>query len=234
MSFFEQEQEEGKIRYTKVDNLRFRETPNTEELENVIRELDKGAELEIVSGPWIKVRINGKVGWVHKDYTSREKPTKTRKEASKSENELDLQAGVPNLAHDKNTKIIREAIDDEFGGGVNGWSLQCTEYVQYKVQEVLGVQIQWPVSSGRHGGEWASIFEEHDVYKVQSKPKRHCAASFTKINPPHGHLAFVEEVLGDGKIRVSEANWPSRGKYNERIITKRKQKEKYGIRFVIF
>ena len=49
-----------------------------------------------------------------------------------------------------------------------------------------------------------------------------------------GHVAFVEEVYPDGSIRISEANWPRNGIYNERVLTVAEWKDKYKGRFVEF
>jgi surface antigen len=40
-----------------------------------------------------------------------------------------------------------------------------------------------------------------------------------------GHIAFVEAVFPDGSVRLSEANWPCDGIYNERIMVEAEWKE---------
>ncbi len=73
---------------------------------------------------------------------------------------LVFEAELSYLFNHPNTIKIREIIKDEFGGGKNNWDLQCTEYVQYKLQQI-GITIQWPIKSGRDGGRWADIFEKY-------------------------------------------------------------------------
>ena len=118
-------------------------------------------------------------------------------------------------------------------------SLQCTEYVQFRVKQVLDHIIEWKVKSGRHGGRWPGIFEEHGPYKVGDAPKKHSAMCFTTgfrtaaMNNT-GHVAFVEEVLPGNKVRISEANWDNKGSYSEREIGEGIWKGQYRCRFVYF
>lgn len=60
--------------YTKVNGLRFRKSPDTKNLQNLIRKLNKGQELEFLDGPWLKVRIGRTEGWVHGDYVIEDVP----------------------------------------------------------------------------------------------------------------------------------------------------------------
>ncbi len=55
-----------------------------------------------------------------------------------------------------------------------------------------------------------------------------------QFNPPYGHVAFVEDILADGSVRISEANWPKDGIYNERTISKNDWQNKYGAKFIEF
>lgn len=143
---------------------------------------------------------------------------------------------IPNYVDDENAKKIRRIINDEFNGGKNGWDLQCTEYVQFKIKEMLGINIKWSVKHNRNGGNWAIIFEKHGPYKVLDTPKQHCAISFPPTaNNPFGHIAFVEKVNEEnGLINISEANWPDKGKYNERPLKREEWYDKYRARFIDF
>ena len=38
------------------------------------------------------------------------------------------------------------------------------------------------------------------------------------VLPEKAHLAYVENVFPDGTIQISEADWPDRGIYNERVL----------------
>lgn len=214
--------------YAKVKNLRFRKDPTTTDAKNIINELVEGQELVFVDGPWLRVKVGNQEGWVHADYVSDEAPA------------LLLRQGVPNLAKDALTVALRKEINDEYGGGKNGWELQCTEYVTYRVKSKLGVTINWPVKSGRNGGKWGAIFQKHGPYKVSAMPTAGTAMSFTTgisanqaVNEI-GHVAFVEEVLPNEAIKISEANWPRNGMYNERVLTKAEWRDKYKAQFVSF
>ena len=224
--------------YTEADKLRFRKTPDTKNLKNLIRELKKDQEVELLDGPWLKVRIGRTEGWIHGDYVTEEKPA--GKKISKGARSIEFKKGIPHLVNDEITKVIREIIDDEFNLGKAGYNLNCTEYVQYCVKEKLGIDIDWPVKSGRNGGKWASIFKKYNKYKILGQPKTNCAICFTdgissdsKINEV-GHVAFVEKVCPNGTVSISEANWPRNGIYNERSIPKEKWKNQYKAQFIEF
>lgn len=148
---------------------------------------------------------------------------------------LAFEIGVANYATDENTKRVRAIINDEFSGGAHGWDLQCTEYVQYRIQQI-GLSIKWPVKNNRNGGNWAIIFEKQGPYRVLDIPKQNCAISFpATANNQFGHIAFVEEVNAhDESIVISEANWPKSGIYNKRPLLKAQWKDKYKARFIDF
>lgn len=141
--------------------------------------------------------------------------------------------GEKNLCNSANSIYVRSVINDEFNGGRRHWDLQCTEYVQYKFMQ-LGIKINWPVHHGRNGGQWANIFEKFEIYLVGNEPTIHSAMCFTDgVGTNIGHIAFVEEVNED-KIKISEANWPGDGSYNERILSMAEWKNKYKSKFISF
>lgn len=224
--------------------LRMRSTPEIKK-DNIICVLKNGDEVLILDEQekWFKVECQNKRGWVSsfylsEEYSRKEGVIKESAEVPQSIFQVELpkfKIGLANLANNKNTKKVRKLINDEFGGGRNNWELQCTEYVQYKIHQ-LGINIKWPSDRPRHGGKWASIFEKNGLYKVLNKPKAGCAMSFTSglRNTDIGHVAFVEEVHKDGYIKISEANWPPPGKYNERPLSKSEWRDKYKGRFIDF
>jgi len=163
-----------------------------------------------------------------------EEPPPTSEPKNESKLAISFQRCIPNFANDRDTIELRKFINDEFGGDRNGWDLQCTEYVQYKMKQ-LGIDIRWPVKSNRNGGNWATIFEKFQTYKVLNEPKMGYAACFAVTEKmPYGHIAFVEKVEEDGSIYISEANWPGNGKYFERPLDKLKWQNQYKIRFIDF
>ena len=216
--------------YSKTKGLRFRKEPDTSSPKNILKELEDAQEMVLVDGPWLKVRVGTEEGWIHGDYVSEDAPVLS----------YAFKISLPNLASDAMTAHVRREIADEYGGGTNSWELQCTEYVTYRVKTKLGIVIKWPVKSGRNGGKWVEIFEKYKKYHVLAEPRLNCAMSFTtgisrdpKVNEI-GHVAFVEELFPDGSIKISEANWPRSGIYNERVLTKPEWKVKYKGRFVEF
>lgn len=220
--------------------LRMRSTPEIK-IDNIIAVLDFGKEVLVTQEQekWFKISVDDKEGWISCYYLVEDLPIKQSPELLKKESTDDIlptfKVCVSNLANDANTVKLRKIINDEFGGGANGYDLQCTEYVQYRVQQ-MGITIKWPNERPRHGGRWAIIFEKSGQYKVLNGPKAGCAMSFTSgiKNSNVGHVAFVEDVYNDESIKISEANWPPPGKYNERILSKNQWQDKYKGKFIDF
>lgn len=142
--------------------------------------------------------------------------------------------GQPNYCKSANTVAVRAIIDDEFRGGRHRWDLQCTEYVQYKLNQI-GIKIDWPIQHSRNGGRWSIIFNKYEMYDVSDEPSEHSAMCFTSgVGTSVGHVAFVESVEKNGTINISEVNWPGDGKYNERKMQKHEWRDKYKGKFVRF
>ena len=202
-----------------------------------------GAEVSVLNeqNKWFEVKTNNLQGWVSSVYLTEERPSEQQQPKPKEgiPDELpQFRIGVANNARDPNTLKVRKIINYEFGLNFEEDELQCTEYVQYRTSR-SGINIKWPTKTGRNGGSWANIFETHKLYKVLDEPKAGCAMSFTTgFRTPAmnrtGHVAFVEQVMEDGSVKISEANWPPPGKYNERIVPVSEWREKYKCRFIDF
>ncbi|MFA6215565.1 MAG: CHAP domain-containing protein [Patescibacteria group bacterium] len=203
--------------------------------------LDQKDKWIYISGP------DGLKGWVSSYHVTEYLPTVIEnpknnniEKNSNLECKLDFKKGIANLATDQNTIKLRKFINDELHGGLNSLALQCTEYVLYKLKQ-HDITVEWPVQSGRDGGKWPIIFEKDSQhkYKVLDYPKVGCAMCFTAgFKDPRaaatGHVAYIEEVLPDGSVRISEANWPPLGKYFERVIPQAEWQNKWKAKFVDF
>lgn len=153
----------------------------------------------------------------------------------------ELRLKRPNPGNSVLTKKIRYGeIDYEFKfNDPLNTCLQCTEYVQYRVKRKLNIDIEWRVKRERNGGRWADIFRKHGPYKVIRNPKRHCAISFTSgFGTPKknkiGHVAFVEKVLPNNEICISEVNWDLKGSYSKRPLLEDEWKRKHKGLFIDF
>lgn len=236
---------EEKILYIDAEiGLKVRETPEVDPTnKNVIEVLKFGERVEVVeeNGSWYKVNYrNGKRGWMTSQYLTNKDPKKSTSELKiKLSTELPIfEVGFTNLDKDENTKRLRKFIDKEFwpieGSGVD---LQCVEYVHYMVKLKTSIVIIWPADRPRDGGKWADIFKKYRLYQVSKEPTIYSAMSFTnpEFNKPWGHVAFVEDVSNDGTIRISEANFPSKGRYNTRLLSKEEwQQQKWMAEFIDF
>ncbi|MEX0917119.1 MAG: CHAP domain-containing protein [Candidatus Paceibacterota bacterium] len=146
--------------------------------------------------------------------------------------------GERNLHRSPSATKIRSYLNDEFGGEAGGLDLQSTEYVAYRVKR-LGSDIIWPSERPRNGGLWADIFRRHDLYEELEVPQKHAVMCFrgglgSRAINDIGHVAFIESVFPDGSVRISEANWPREGIYNERVIPQKDREGKYKAEFVSF
>ena len=227
----------------KVDGLRVRSSAAINPA-NILDSLKQGQKVLVLerNDPWFRVQYGNKSGWVHSDYLAPVSVTTSQSVPSVANQSIAGElpvfvVGIANLTSDPNTSKLRKIIADVFGNGRGGYPLQCTEYVQYKIAQD-GITIRWPADRPRDGGKWAGIFERNKMYKVLTDPKAKCAISFTAglgpVADKTGHIAYVEEVFSDGSIRITEANWPGQGKYNDRKLTKSQWQDKHKCRFVDF
>lgn len=99
---------------------------------------------------------------------------------------------------------------------VDPWGMfnrECVSYTAWKVQQTTGKMPYW---GGRgNANQWPSSART-DGIKTGDVPKKHAVA--IAFIGPYGHAMFVEEILGGGKIRISEYNYFVNGTYTERII----------------
>jgi len=230
------------VLYVDTDGLNVRKTPskNNKPLDVLIF----GEKVEVIEKGEYWFRVNyrdDKKGWVASQYLTEENPKTSTSEARRelSKNFPIFKKGRPNLARDENTKVVREFINKEFVFDYKTIPLQCTEYVQYKVLKELEVRINWAGRVGsRNGGDWPGQFTKLKRYRVFDEPKKGRAMSFANpnFNKPYGHVAFVEEVSdSDKSIKISEVNWPSKGIYNERPLSKEQWSQKWwGAKFIDF
>ena len=101
------------------------------------------------------------------------------------------------------------------------WQLyyrECVSYVAWKLSsQGFGVK---PFGGQGHAYQWPSTTRGYAAaQKYGENPKAGDAAvlpAYTGGAAWTGHVMYVEEVYGDGSIRVSEYNWSGDGRYSER------------------
>jgi hypothetical protein len=130
----------------------------------------------------------------------------------------DFTIGEPNRAEDPNTLRLRACIADEFGAGRAELPLQSSEYVLYRLTK-RGVAIPWPEERPRVEGRWHALLKGRPGVQIGVRACAGCAMEYA-TEEGAGHLALVESVLPDETVTISEANFPSDGIYNERVMTK--------------
>lgn len=212
--------------------LHLRAGPSTDH--DIIGRLKHGDGLTPIDDKngWFKVPYEGQIGWISGDWViipEEVKPENDKKDKLKIA-KIDFKTKRPHKYNSEKTKKLRQIINDEFGGELKKWDLQCTEYTHYRIK-LEGHTIKWPKERPQHGGRWAKIFEKTN-YKVSDKPIKGTAMSFTGIIK-YGDVAYVEKVNKDGSVFISEANWPKDGIYCERTISLERQKQ-YGAKFIKF
>ncbi|MBI4086716.1 hypothetical protein HY416_01905 [Candidatus Kaiserbacteria bacterium] len=123
--------------------------------------------------------------------------------------------GEENGAHDINTVRLRSVIDDEFSAGLTQLPLGAHEYVYYRLLR-RGVHLAWPDIRPRTPGAWAKILSTVSSAKIGDEPSVGSVMEFV-LSDEKAHLAYVDKVFNDS-IQISEADWPSHGIYNERVL----------------
>lgn len=100
---------------------------------------------------------------------------------------------------------------------VDNWGMYNRECVSYTAWKVHQSGRRMPYWGGRgNANEW-SLSAEADGIKTGSTPKKGAVA--IAFIGPYGHSMYVEKVLKDGRIHISEFNYYVDGTYTERIIS---------------
>lgn len=100
---------------------------------------------------------------------------------------------------------------------VDTWGLYNRECVSYTAWKVYQSGKRMPYFGGRgNAKEWPSTAQSFGI-QTSSTPRAQSVA--ISYGGPYGHSMWVEEVLGGGKIRVSEYNYYVDGTYTERVIS---------------
>jgi hypothetical protein len=128
----------------------------------------------------------------------------------------DFEIDAENGPRSTNTVRLRYVIRDEFSASLNQLPLQAHEYVYYKLLR-RGVEISWPDIRPRTPGSWTRILSLLDGITVGHMPTVGAIMEYT-LPSGKAHLAYVEKVFPDLSIQISEADWPDRGIYNERVL----------------
>lgn len=210
--------EKNTIMYTGGQNVPLYQQP-TVEFDGIIARIPYGAMVMVLEGRgrWSRVAFGNYTGYVLRD-------------------ELidraggvypDFTIGEANRADDPNTLKVRACIEDEFGGGAADIPLQATEYVLYKLYR-KGKHIAWPDERPRLPGNWHEILRGSKNTHMGIVPKEGVIMEYT-LSHGEGHVAYVETMLLDETISISEANYPADGIYNERILTKEEWRELHPI-----
>lgn len=99
---------------------------------------------------------------------------------------------------------------------VDSWGLYNRECVSYTAWKVYQAGKRMPYFGGRgNAKEWPSTAQSFGIATGSAPRAQSVAISY---GGPYGHSMWVEEVLGGGKIKVSEYNFKVDGQYTERII----------------
>lgn len=176
--------------------------------DNVIARMPYGAMLVAMetTGDWVHVFYRGIEGYVE-----------LRDLAEKAAHVYPkFIIGEANHADDPNTERVRAVIGDEFSYGEGSLPLQAEEYALYKLMR-NGVDVEWGTVRPRKAGSWASVAGGKVERTLEPAPRS--LVEWT-MHDGTGHIAFVESVLPDGTITISETNWPEEGVYNERVLVR--------------
>ena len=126
--------------------------------------------------------------------------------------------GEENLYDNPNTKHIRILLEDVFGVEQLDFPLQSGEYVLYRLLN-NNLQISWPETRPRTPGLWHKILKGVPKIHIGVVPVNGSIMEYI-FDDDFGHVVYVDKVLEDDTISISEVNYSDSGKYNERILTR--------------
>ena len=137
--------------------------------------------------------------------------------------------GVENGPNASNTVRLRLVIRDEFSTRLAQLPLQAHEYVYYKLLR-RGASFVWPDVRPRTPGTWTRILSLLEGVTASAIPTAGAVMEYVfsegdADEHKKAHLAYVEKVFPDQSIQISEADFPDRGIYNERILTESQWRE---------
>jgi surface antigen len=123
---------------------------------------------------------------------------------------------------------LRELPLDAIGTEYNVYSRECVDYVARRTDHD-GMGMGWPRWGGRisegYGGvayKWISNAKQ-DGIRVDMKPAVGSTLAWDRSGRDHvkfGHVAYVEAVLSDGSVIISQYNNGGTGKYSVELLTK--------------
>ena len=164
---------------------------------------------------WYQVKHEEKIGWILADTVSIEQPNP------------EFKIGEQYPANDPETKKLRTLIKDDFSGDLVAAPLQDVEYVTYRLDEV-NKKINWPADRPRLAGRWQRILRGQAGVYIGVEPKAGAVMELVHDDDT-GHVAYVEEVLEDESIIISEVGWPEESRYSERTLLKEEWREWHPI-----
>ena len=176
--------------------------------DNALMKLTYGQKVRLLQlqGRWAHVRLAGIVGWVLKD-TLRVKITDVYP---------DFKKGIVYDAEHTETKKLRACISDAFNGGVSGHTLSSAEYVHYCLQQQK-LQIDWGDIRMRVPGTWQRKLRGRFGIHMGVTPKKNTVMEYIIDNI--GHLAFIENILSDNRIMITEIGKYADAMYSNECMT---------------
>lgn len=109
---------------------------------------------------------------------------------------------------------------------IDDWGMYNRECVSYTAWRVAQAGKRMPYWGGRgNANQWPSSAQSDGIATGSEAQPGAVAIAFIG---PYGHAMYVEEVLDEGKIRISEFNYLVDGTYTERIVNGR------GLTYIYF
>jgi hypothetical protein len=182
----------------------------TREFDGIIRICEYGHAVTVLGeqGKFLHVRSNGHEGWMLRDDVT----------TSAEDVYPVFVPGEVNDIDDPNTIRVRAIIQDAFSGGRIECPLQAGEYIQYRLYR-RGIIIPWTDERPRTPGRWHHILKGIAGVRIGVLPKTGAIMEYVSEDEV-GYLAYVEAVLPDNTITVSEVNYPDQGIYSERMLSR--------------
>jgi len=182
--------------------------------DGALRELVYGQSVRLVQlqGRWAQVRLGGRLGWVFKDVL--------RENANSVYPRFEDDEMYD--AHHFETRKLRMCIRDTFGGGRGGFPLMAPEYIQYKLQQKHKT-IAWNEEHSRIAGTWQRKLRGYTGIHIGITPKTESILEYSMDDI--GYQAFVEAVLPDNSIHITQIGKSGSSQYTDEMLTEAQWKE---------
>ncbi|MEZ4199979.1 MAG: hypothetical protein R3B69_00005, partial [Candidatus Paceibacterota bacterium] len=168
-----------------------------------------------VQNRWSQVRYEDTIGWI------------VREKLSDSEPNVQFLSEVYYGADSNETEQVRAFIDDSFAGKLLAAPLQDVEYVTYRLKK-KNLALPWGTERPRTAGAWQRLLRGKAGVHISITPNEDSIMEVV-YEDDTGHVLFVDAVLPDQSLLVSEIGYPDVGQFYARTMTHEEWRELHPV-----